>query len=104
MPILRAGPMSNYQRQVAFRQRNPGYYGRLHRRRRAEAQALGVAMEMAKAAAMAPALRAAMPAPKPVLMLPAPIEDPAIAEINALKARLAAVEKLVVPIRRSSAA
>jgi hypothetical protein len=104
MPILPARPMSNYERQVAFRKRNPGYYGRLHRRRRAAQKVAGVAMEMAQAAATAPASPTALPAPKPVLMLPAPVENPLIAEINAIKARLASAEPLMVPIRRSSAA
>ncbi|MEM1011133.1 MAG: hypothetical protein AAGI46_02800 [Planctomycetota bacterium] len=29
-------PMSNTERQRQFRERNPGYYGRLHRKRKAE--------------------------------------------------------------------
>ncbi len=96
--------MSNYERQVAFRQRNPGYYRRLHRRRRAAEQARGVEMEMAQAAATAAALPAALPAPKPVLMLPAPVVDPITEQINAIRARLAAAEPLAVPVRRSPAA
>src|SRR4051794_36702573 len=37
--ILPHRPMSNTERQRQFRQRNPGYYGRLHRKYRAEAEA-----------------------------------------------------------------
>jgi hypothetical protein len=31
----RVAPMSNTERQRRFRERNPGYYGRLHRKRKA---------------------------------------------------------------------
>lgn len=35
----RRAPKSNTQRQREFRARNPGYYGRLHRKRKAEREA-----------------------------------------------------------------
>jgi hypothetical protein len=74
-----APPMSNAERQRQFRERNPGYYGRLHRKRKAEVMAL-IAARTAAAEAMA-----ARPAP---LMLPAPVEDPAMAALDALAASL----------------
>ena len=58
-------PMSNYERQRRFRERNPGYYGRLRRRRKAELTA-------ALSATAAPPL--ALPAPTR-LLLPAPVEQ-----------------------------
>lgn len=62
---LRPAPaMSNTERQRRFRERNPGYYQRLHAKRRAEVQALG---ERRRAIA----LMLAKPVP---LMLPAPVE------------------------------
>lgn len=73
-------PMSNTERQRAFRERNPGYYGRLHRQRKAEQRAFVAAHNAAKQ------LVALKPMP---LMLPAPAEDPAMAALNALKASLA---------------
>ncbi|MGI9013721.1 MAG: hypothetical protein ACR2GY_05655 [Phycisphaerales bacterium] len=33
--------MSNTERQRQFRERNPGYYGRLHRKRKEQAEAYG---------------------------------------------------------------
>jgi len=59
--------MSNTERQRQFRKRNPGYYGRLHAKRRAESDARLYAM------AMQQAQLAQLPAPVP-LMLPAPVE------------------------------
>lgn len=54
--------MSNCERQRLFRERNPGYYGRLHRKRKAEMLAMRAA-RLATAAAKQP------------LMLPAPMEQ-----------------------------
>src|SRR5262245_52380147 len=59
-------PTSNTERQRQFRKRNPGYYGRLKRRRRAELAPLVAAMQAEQAAAAAPART------EP-LMLPAPV-------------------------------
>ena len=61
--LRRALPMSNNERQRLFRERNPGYYGRLHAKRRAAVRAL--------AAARAAAAILVKPAP---VMLPAPVE------------------------------
>ena len=76
-------PMSNAERQRRFQKRNPGY----DRRRKANAR------ESAKRGAeqLLAALQAKMAAeaPRPVLMLPAPVEDPMMAEVNALAASLA---------------
>lgn len=87
-------PVSNTERQRQFRQRNPGYYGRLHAKSRAESKARVAAL-------LAAAEQAALPEPvaipvKPVLMLPAPVECPLTAEVNALKAKLAALEAVRV--------
>jgi hypothetical protein len=61
-------PMSNAERQRRFRQRNPGYYGRLHRTRNAMADALIVAH------VTLPAPAQALSAPTQ-LLLPAPVEQ-----------------------------
>jgi len=96
--------MSNAERQRKFQQANPGYDRRRKARergmskravaqRRAQAQALALAQQaqMAKAAATAETMTAEtmtatihIPANKPLLMLPAPIKDPWMAEIEAL--------------------
>lgn len=54
-------PMSNTERQRRFRERNPGYYGRLHRRR--------------SAMVTAPVAIPAAEFPRAVLLLPAPVEQ-----------------------------
>jgi hypothetical protein len=91
-------PMSNYQRQKNFRLSHPGYYGRLHARQRAGAKA---AVEAMKAQAQA----AATPAPTEPLMLPAPVVDPMMLELNALAEKLAAAQQPVaIPAERSNAA
>lgn len=64
-----APPVSNTERQRRFRQRNPGYYGRLHRARKAEAEQCRVA-RLALAAQQAVSVADAVP-----LMLPAPVEE-----------------------------
>ena len=55
---------SNTERQREFRERNPGYYGRLHRKRKAERLAHRAGVEFA----------AALTRATKVLMLPAPVE------------------------------
>ena len=90
--------MSNIERQRQFRERNPGYYGRLHRKRNAEILAL-------RAARMA-AAEAVVAKPEP-LMLPAPVQDPAMDALNALSSALrsdSAAEPLTIPAARSKAA
>jgi hypothetical protein len=58
-------PISNAERQRQFRERNPGYYGRLHAKRRAALRAF-TAQKNAAAQAMA--------ARREQLLLPAPVE------------------------------
>ena len=70
-------PMSNTERQRRFRERNPGYYQRLHARARAR-----VKEAIAQKAAIAQLL-AVKPAP---LMLPAPVEIPVIPGMNTILA------------------
>jgi hypothetical protein len=86
-------PMTNTERQAEFRRRNPGYYQRLHARRRAAVRAL---MAERKAAALAAAPEQVsvpktltLPLPTWRLALPAPVVDPLMVELNALTARLA---------------
>ena len=83
--------MSNTERQRKFRAANPGYFNKYNNRRKAQRiagqkWALGVIKENAKAKAAAlqqqqqqqqPAPPLTLP-PKPVLMLPAPVRDPAM--------------------------
>ena len=80
--LPRVGPTSNRERQRQFRERNPGYYGRLHRRQNAEMEARFAARAAAEAAAkerveaVVPVEEVpkpwALPMPKPMLCLPAP--------------------------------
>jgi hypothetical protein len=72
-------PVPNIERQRQFRERNPGYYQRLHAKRRAvikariaEARALA-AQPLALPAASEPLALPAMPVR---LALPAPVETP----------------------------
>ncbi len=69
--------MSNAERQRQFRERNPGYYGRLHARRRAESAAL--VAELAASAVPAPAEQLMFPAPAP--------QDPLLQQLAAAEAR-----------------
>jgi hypothetical protein len=93
--------VSNTERQRQFRERNPGYYGRLHARRRAAVNARVACAANASALAEVPAVaevavaqralvEALAAAFKPVLMLPAPVEDPMMAQLKALAASLKA--------------
>lgn len=94
--------MSNTERQRKFRAANPGYFNKYNNRRKArriaaQKWALGVFTELAKAKAAAlqqqqqqqPAPPLTLPT-KPVLMLPAPVRDPAMDALNALAASLKA--------------
>jgi hypothetical protein len=69
--------MSNGERQRQFRKRNPGYYGRLHRKRNAQ-----IAAMQAQREAVAQIL-AVKPEP---LMLPAPVETIEIPGMNMIGA------------------
>jgi hypothetical protein len=93
-------PMTNAQRQAAFRKRNPGYYQRLHAQRRAVLKAMmeqrlaAERAERAAAEAMAqatpePAILA-LPVPTFRLALPAPVVDPTLLALNELAEKLAA--------------
>ncbi len=63
-------PVSNTERQRAFRERNPGYYGRLHAKNRALIAAR-IAEEQATQALPAPARTPLqLPAPPPAVELP----------------------------------
>jgi hypothetical protein len=72
-----AAPKSNAERQREFRERNPGYYGRLHARRRAE---INAAVAQQSAMAQVVAVR------REPLMLPAPVEVLEIPGLNAIPA------------------
>jgi len=85
--------MSNAERQRQFRERNPGYYARLHAKRRAAVRA----MAAARAAAAVPAT----PAP---LMLPAPVEVIVIPGMNVIPAGLDALRaRVAVPLSHAPA-
>ncbi len=60
--------MSNTERQRQFRERNPGYYQRLHAKRKAQVQALCEQLLRDKAIAeiMTPAMPLCLPAPEQV--------------------------------------
>jgi hypothetical protein len=91
------GPMSNTERQRKFRERNPGYYGRLHARKRAGVKAAPAAKKvMAVATAPLTTKPLALPRPRAVLMLPAQGEIPVISGLNAIPAMhaAAAVERI----------
>jgi len=71
--LTKSLPMSNTERQREFRERNPGYYGRLHRQRLAEEQALAAA-QAAAATVRAPL---ALPAPVEAILIPGMTTIPA---------------------------
>jgi hypothetical protein len=94
--------MSNTERQRRFRERNPGYYGRLHRKRKqellvfADAQRAALATGLTQSAAMKVAYQVAcnqvnflqaMAQVKRPLMLPAPVEQMLIPGLNAIPTR-----------------
>src|SRR5690242_9053596 len=77
-------PMSNYERQVKFRQNHPGYFNKYNARRQAATRAMRalrnagmmapVVTEGAAPAPMATPAPLAIPMPAQRLMLPAPVE------------------------------
>lgn len=89
--LSRPGPVSNTERQRQFRERNPGYYGRLHRKRNA---AIAAAL-----AAEADAEQAALPQKQP-LMLPEGVEPLILPGLNA---PLATPERELVALRQAAA-
>jgi hypothetical protein len=78
-------PMSNYERQREFRERNPGYYGRLHRKRKAEMLAAMAAQKVAVEAEQVVAVQVTAVRREP-LMLPAPVVIFEIPGVNAIPA------------------
>ncbi len=92
--------MSNTERQRQFRERNPGYYGRLHRKRNAACNAFA-AMQAARAAALAQPVPVALPIPAPMLMLPAPVETTLFADLFTFA--IPQRERELVPISREAA-
>src|SRR5690349_13212560 len=77
-------PVSNTERQRQFRQRNPDYYRLRKARQRAASKAY-----LAQWRAIEAFKLKLLPPIKPVLMLPAPVQDPAMAAIDALAVSLA---------------
>ena len=100
--LKRVAPMSNNERQRRFRERHPGYYGRLHRKRNAPIKAM-LAQRWAEFRAQAHAeaqasVVAVKPMPPTMLMLPAPAIDPLAIELSALtESRKAAMCELPGP-------
>jgi hypothetical protein len=92
-------PVSSTERQREFRERNPGYYQRLHAKRRAELKGrVELALRAAERAAAAQ-VTLTLPVPTWRLALPAPVVDPLLVELNALVA-----QRATVTIARSQAA
>ncbi|MGB7159722.1 MAG: hypothetical protein WBD40_16765 [Tepidisphaeraceae bacterium] len=86
--------MTSTERVREFRERNPDYDRRWKARREARAQARVAALQA----------HAVVPAETPLLMLPAPVRDPALAALDALAASLAsrsAREMLPIAARTS---
>ena len=91
-------PVSNTERQRQFRERNPGYYARIQAKKRAASKAYVAAMRQRERAI------AAMLAKSKQLLLPAPVELPAIPGMNSIDAlRDALRERAAVPIARQAA-
>jgi hypothetical protein len=80
-------PATNTERQAAFRRRNPGYYQRLHAKRKAEC--LARVAQLAAVEQMPAPVLLTLPLPTWRLALPAPVVDPLLLEINALAEQLA---------------
>jgi hypothetical protein len=90
-------PVSNTERQRQFRERNPGYYARIQAKKRAASKAYVAAMRQKERAI------AAMLAKSRQLLLPAPVELPAIAGMNSIDALRDALRKReAVPIARQA--
>jgi hypothetical protein len=85
--VRRRSPMSNTERQRQFRERNPGYYGRLHAKSRAACKAHVAAIREAERA------MAAMLAKSRQLLLPAPVELLIIPGVNAIPQTLTAARE-----------
>jgi hypothetical protein len=101
-PRPRSRAKSNAERQREFRKRNPGYYGRLHRKRKQElvvfaaAHRVATVMGLSRTAATEVAFRVAnrqenlllaIAQAKRPLMLPAPAETVRVPGVNAIPTR-----------------
>lgn len=88
-------PMSNAERQRRFRARNPGYWRKYYARERAgriaaQKKVAALMRELAKARYAAAQEQPTTPLVfKTPLMLPAPVQDPTMAALEALAASLA---------------
>ena len=89
--VTHVPPASNAERQRAFRERNPGYYGRLHAKQRAATKAMLAEMNAAAQAIVTAARR------EP-LMLPAPVEVLEIPGMNAIPATMPVREAVGVAV------
>ena len=98
--------MSNAERQRQFRLRNPGYYGRLHRRRRAATKAAALEVTKALAAQFLTAKQAAAEAvQRQPLLLPAPVEAieiPGMSTIPTMAAIRAMAEIPVLAVQQAA--
>jgi hypothetical protein len=91
--VSQTPPVPNAERQRQFRERNPGYYGRLHARRRAE-----ISASLAQQAAASEVIAAK----REPLLLPAPVELLEIPGINAIPATMPVREAVPVPAAREA--
>lgn len=85
--------MSNTERQRQFRERNPGYYGRLHRKRKAEMEAYAAARQTEQRAAVQVTEEVKTP-----LALPAPAIVFTFEGINAIPTtKVESREAVIIP-------
>jgi hypothetical protein len=89
--LIHPPPMSNNERQRRFREGNPGYYARLHARKRSAWKAAATRRRVEAA------LAAAAPKREP-LMLPAPAEPTEIPGRNTIGATPASASFVFVPL------
>jgi hypothetical protein len=82
-----APPLTNVQRQAAFQAAHPGYDRRRKARQRAVLDRLSA--KRRRAQGLAPGQSMPVEAKPQPLMLPAPVENPVLVELNALAASLA---------------
>jgi hypothetical protein len=98
-----APPMTNAERQFWFRRRHPGYDRRRKARERASAKrgAAQILAALNAKAAQAAAIPAMLVPTEPQrLALPAPVVDPVMAELNALREALASPRvREALPVR-----
>jgi hypothetical protein len=97
--VTLAPPLSSTERQRLFRLRHPGYDARRKARERAGAKRSAAASPLLAAFHAAFRGEATSEATRPALMLPAPVEDLAMADVNALAASLASA-RVAKPVAR----